>query len=359
MVGDAFWHGGFEPIGLSSLDRLGSLGGLLLPLAYLLDLLIGDPRGIPHPVILMGKVVSRLDRLVGKKRLSKWPERLKGLLFPLVLVGGVYCLTDALLTAVAMLSPWLRFALEVWLIATTIATKGLADAGRGVYQALVDGDLLTARQRLSYIVGRDTEQLDAPEITRGAVETVAENIIDAVTAPLFFAALGGAPLALAYRAVNTLDSMVGYRNERYLHLGWASARLDDLANYIPARLTLPFLVLATGLLRRFGKGDGRHAVHAGKPCPRRAWHIALRDARLHPSPNSGLAEAATAGALGIRLGGRNTYQDVPSHRAPLGDPLHALQPQHIRQTIHLLYTTTALYVIGLLSVHALISNLLT
>lgn len=322
---------------------------LLLPLAYLLDLLIGDPRPIPHPVVLMGKAITRLDRLLSVKRTTashapdKWPTRLKGTLFPLLIVGGVYLLTETLLTLAAHASPWLRCALEIWLISTTIATKGLADAGRGVYTALLKKDLPLARQRLSRIVGRDTAHLDEPEIARGGIETVAENIVDAVTAPLFYALLGGAPLAMAYRAVNTLDSMVGYRNDKYLHLGWASARLDDLANCIPARLTMPFLVLAAALL-------GHNA--------RLAWHTALRDARKHPSPNSGWSEAATAGALGIRLGGRNNYQGVESFRAHLGDPIHTISPAHIKNTIRLLYATTALYLLGLLAGHALFFQLI-
>ncbi|ASS76466.1 cobalamin biosynthesis protein CobD [Tumebacillus algifaecis] len=308
-----------------------------LALAYLIDLLVGDPRWLPHPVVWMGKAITQLDRLLSKRQRSKWPERLIGTLFPLVIAGGVFALSYWLLQLLYAIHPWLSIALEIWLISTTIAVKGLADAGRGVYQALKKGDLALARQRLSWIVGRDTEHLDEREIARGGIETVAENIVDAVTAPLFYALLGGAPLALAYRAVNTLDSMVGYKNDKYLHLGWASARLDDIANYIPARLTVPFLVLAAG-----GRG-------------KRAWQIARRDASKHPSPNSGWAEAAVAGALGIRLGGENRYHGVPSFRAYLGDPTREITPDHILQTIRMLYVSTALYLAFLLSINWLLA----
>lgn len=301
---------------------------LLLAAAYLLDLLVGDPNWYPHPVILMGKVIKRLEKMLRLGATTPLALRLKGVLFPVVLVGGAFWITQQLIDWATYISPYLGWALEAWLIATTIAVKGLADAGRGIWHALQAGDLPLARQRLSWVVGRDTEHLDEREVTRGAVETVAENIVDAVTSPLFFACLGGAPLAMAYRAANTLDSMVGYKNEQYRDLGWASARFDDLMNFLPARLTLPFLILAASIL---------------KYNEWRTWIIAKRDARKHPSPNSGYAEAAVAGALGIRLGGENSYGGVVSFRAYLGDPLETLAPIHIKRTIRLLYVSTAFY----------------
>lgn len=316
---------------------------LVLALAYVTDLLVGDPRRLPHPVVGMGKLISMLDRLLSRGSKSKWPQRLKGMLFPLLLVPFVYALAWLTVEGAHRISPWLGWAVEIWLISTTIAVRGLADAGRGVYEALLKKDLPLARQRLSWIVGRDTAHLDEGEISRGGIETVAENIVDAVTAPLLFAFLGGAPLALAYRAVNTLDSMVGYKNDKYLHLGWASARLDDLANYLPARLTLPFLVFSSAILRYNG---------------RNTWFIARRDARLHPSPNSGIAEAAVAGALGIRLGGYNTYHGVTSLRAYMGDPLEEIAPEHIGGTIRLLYASTALYLVFWLLVGCTIETLI-
>ncbi|QDX94009.1 Adenosylcobinamide-phosphate synthase [Brevibacillus laterosporus] len=310
--------------------------GTSLLCAYLLDLIIGDPRWIPHPVIGMGKVITWLERhirmmyeaLVSRGRSATISGRLLGLLFPLVLVSLAFFVPYYLLKGLASVHPWLAFTAEVVMIATTIATKGLAQAGRKIYAALQKGDLGEARFQLSMVVGRDTDRLDEKEISRGTVETVAENIVDAVTSPLFFAMLGGAPLAMAYRAVNTLDSMVGYKNEKYIHLGWASARLDDFCNYIPARITFLFLILS--------------AMFLGKDW-RDAWKAGIRDASKHPSPNSGWSEAAVAGALHIQLGGTNTYQGVVSHRALMGMPKEELHPIHIKQTIQLLYATTFCY----------------
>jgi adenosylcobinamide-phosphate synthase len=311
---------------------------VFLALPYLVDLLVGDPRWIPHPVVWIGTCISALDRLLQKHKWSKIAGRLAGCLFPLLIVGGVFLLAWGLVALAFRVSPWVGWTLQVWLISTTIATKGLAEAGRGVYDALRAGDLPLSRQRLSWIVGRDTAHLEEKEIARGGIETVAENIVDAVTAPLFFAFLGGAPLALAYRAANTLDSMVGYKNDKHLHLGWASARLDDVANYIPARLTLPFLVFSAWILKY--------------NC-RSTWDISRRDASVHPSPNSGIAEAAVAGALGIRLGGYNTYHGVTSLRAYMGDLKEEIAAKHIAQTIRMLYATTAMYTLFLVLARAL------
>lgn len=309
----------------------------MLLLAVLLDRWIGDPRWLPHPVIGMGWLISRMEsvirRIVAAFRLKgKWSLRLAGCLFPLSVVGSVYGLAVGLVSLVNGFSVWASWILETILIATTIASKGLAEAGLEIFHALVKGDLPKARSSLAMVVGRDTEHLDEPEVVRGTVETVAENIVDAVTSPLFFAALGGAPLALAYRAVNTLDSMVGYKNERYLHLGWASARLDDLANWLPARLTLPAMLAA---------------LYFAEASPANAWRIVCRDAAGHPSPNSGIVEAAMAGGLGIQLGGINRYQGRVSHRALLGDACRSRERQDIDTAVRVLYGTTFVYVAGL------------
>lgn len=296
--------------------------------AYLLDRLIGDPRFLPHPVVGMGRLITRLEigiRAIGlKEKQLKWA----GLLFPLVLVGGSFLLVWLFLIGLSAIHPWLAWGVEVWLISTTIATKGLADAGMEIFRHLKSGQLAEARKALSMVVGRDTENLDEPEISRGAVETVAENIVDAILSPLFYAAIGGAPLAMAYRAANTLDSMVGYKDERYVNLGWASARFDDWANYIPARLAAAVLVVACWI-----KGHNGMA----------SWQIVRRDARLHPSPNSGFTEAGMAGALGIQLGGLNYYQGVPSYRARLGDPLRPIRAQDIRETVQVMKLVSLLF----------------
>jgi adenosylcobinamide-phosphate synthase len=307
------------------------VSGIILLLAYVLDRWIGDPQRIPHPVILIGKAITRLESLI-RFFIKADGMKLKatGLLFPLIIVGGVYAIMWHLLDITYAIHPWLAYGLEIWMIATTIAAKGLADAGREIYRILQRGNLMEARKALAMVVGRDTEKLTVPEISRGAVETVAENIVDAIVSPLFYAAIGGAPLAMAYRAVNTLDSMVGYRNEHYKHLGWASARLDDAANYLPARLTAPVLIAVCW----FMKLDYRNA-----------WRVIRRDSSKHPSPNSGITEAGVAGALSIQLGGVNYYQGVASYRALLGDPVRPLTPEHIETTVKIMLAVATTFLV--------------
>ncbi|MWV44367.1 cobalamin biosynthesis protein CobD [Paenibacillus sp. HJL G12] len=317
---------------------------MIMAAAFILDLLIGDPRWIPHPVIGMGKAIKKLEAWI-RRRFQ--PEHLKkaGILLPIVVAGGSLVITWALLQLLGWIHPWLAWAAEIVLIATTIAVKGLKDAGMEVYRHLKKGDLPAARNSLGMIVGRETSHLDEPEIVRGTVETVAENIVDAVISPLLYALIGGAPLAMAYRAVNTLDSMVGYKNDKYIHLGWASARLDDIANWIPARLTALLLTITAVILRLDSK---------------RALRMVRRDARRHPSPNSGFPESAVAGALGIRLGGTNVYHGVSSFRAYMGDALRPMEAQDIRLTNRMLYTVSALFVIiALLAIWAVGGTLWT
>ncbi|KHL96099.1 cobalamin biosynthesis protein [Paenibacillus sp. IHB B 3415] len=302
---------------------------IILLAAYVVDRIVGDPRNLPHPVVYMGKAISATERLI--RRFASAPRALKraGMLLPLLVAGGAWVLTALLVMLFYRISPWLAGAAEVWLISTTIASKGLKDAGMAVFAELRQGDIPAARRALGMIVGRDTAHLESPEIVRGTVETVAENIVDAIISPLFFALLGGAPLAMAYRAVNTLDSMVGYKNDKYRDLGWASARLDDVANYIPARITALLLTLCAALLRL----DWR-----------RCWRTVRRDARLHPSPNSGYPESAVAGALGIRLGGENVYHGVTSFRAYMGDPLRTMEPEDIIVTARMMMLSSAIFV---------------
>ncbi|WP_429842709.1 adenosylcobinamide-phosphate synthase CbiB [Brevibacillus sp. FIR094] len=299
----------------------------ILCAAYLIDRVVGDPRSLPHPVIIMGWWITRLERVIRSVVKEESHLKLAGVLFPLVIVGGSYAVVWLLLWGATFIHPVLAWILGAWLISTTIATKGLADAGMEIARHLVAGDMEAARRSLSMVVGRDTERLDEPEVCRGAVETVAENIVDAIVSPLIFAAIGGAPLAMAYRAANTLDSMVGYKNEKYRNLGWASARFDDVLNYIPARLTALLLVAASWLQRLDWK---------------QSWAMIRRDAHLHPSPNSGLPEAGVAGALGVQLGGLNYYQGVASNRAKMGDAKRPLQASDIVATIRLMYLVSLL-----------------
>lgn len=307
----------------------------ILGAAYLIDRVVGDPRCFPHPVVIMGWWITRLERFIRAVVKRESDLKLAGVLFPLLIVAGSYIVVWLLLWGAAFVHPLLSWVLAAWFISTTIATKGLAGAGMEIARHLVAGDMAAARHSLSMVVGRDTEQLDEPQICRGAVETVAENIVDAIVSPLFFAAIGGAPLAMAYRAANTLDSMVGYKNEAYKNLGWASARFDDVLNYIPARLTALLLIAASWLMRL----DWQQSLR-----------MMRRDAHLHPSPNSGLPEAGVAGALGVQLGGLNYYQGIPSNRAKLGDPHRPLRSQDIKSTVGLMYLVSLLCLVVCLAI---------
>jgi len=221
-------------------------------------------------------------------------------------------------------------AIEAILIWTTIAEKSLKEAALTVYDPLQKGELNEARHKLSYIVGRDTDQLDEQGIVRATIETVAENTSDGVTAPLFYALIGGAPLALLYRAVNTCDSMVGYKNEKYMEFGWASAKLDDLLNLIPSRLTSMCMLFSN-------RGVHSSFFQTAK--------LVLRDAKKHPSPNSGWGEAAVAALLGIQLGGLNFYKGIRSDRAKMGEPYLPVSDQHILQANGILSRTVLAFLL--------------
>lgn len=295
--------------------------------AMVLDWLIGDPPWPTHPVIFMGRFIRLLEKRLlpedGPVRLSPAEQRKRGALLAAATVSLFCGAAYALVAVLGAVHPWLGYAANTWLVATTIAFKGLKEAAMQVHAPLVRGDLDEARLKVGYIVGRDTDKLEEPEIVRAAVETVAENTVDAAVSPLFFALLGAAPLAMAYRAANTLDSMVGYKNARYARFGWASARLDDCLNLLPARLTALLLAVAAWLT-------------PGLSAPR-SLQAVRRFAGLHPSPNSGYPEAAVAGALGITLGGVNTYGETVSRRATMGWPLRPLSRNDIIHTVRLLY----------------------
>lgn len=301
-------------------------------LAYLLDLILGDPRWFPHPVRGIGYVITKTEQFL---RCLKIAERLAGVILAVFIVGGVFLISTGLINLARFIHPTLGTGLSIVLIFTTLSIKSLYQESMKVYWALQKGDILKARKDLAMIVGRDTENLDFVEIVRAGVETVAENTVDGVISPLFFAFLGGAPLALAYKAINTLDSMVGYRNEKYIRFGWASARLDDIANFIPARIAGILMPLAAFLC-------GERGFEALK--------IVLRDGQKHPSPNSGISEAAVAGALGVQLGGLNFYQGKPSPKPTLGDSTRSLTPEDIYRANRIMLVTSGLALtLGLLS----------
>lgn len=300
-------------------------GAVAVLLAFLVDLAVGDPPRLPHPVIIIGKTISGLERVLYAPGTPG--GILCGGLTALAVVGTAYAATAALLFFLNWVHPWLALAAEIWLISTTLAARGLARAAGDVLRPLAAGDLHLARRMVGRIVGREIGSMDSREATRATVETVAENTVDGVIAPLLYAFIGGAPLAMAYRAVNTLDSMLGYRSERYIYFGRFSARLDDAANYLPARIGGLMLLAAAWITGRNARG---------------ALMAVIRDARMHPSPNSGIPEAAVAGALGVRLGGRNVYGGRESFRHYLGDNVYPLSPDHIRQSVDLMYMSSFL-----------------
>ncbi|MBU5611338.1 adenosylcobinamide-phosphate synthase CbiB [Geomonas azotofigens] len=296
--------------------------------AVLLDLVLGDPRALPHPVVGIGELISSLE---GPLRRLIPNARAAGILLLVITVGASYALAASLIYAAYLLAPAAGLLVSLYLAWVSLAARSLHLESARVVRALQEGDLPAARVALSYIVGRETAELDEPEIIRGAVETVAENTGDGVIAPLFYLVLGGPALAIAYKAVNTLDSMVGYKNERYLEFGWASARFDDVANYLPARLTGVLMVLVAPLCGLNGGG---------------AWRILRRDGRNHSSPNSGFPEAAAAGALGVRLGGANRYFGKIVEKPTIGDPLLPLSQESYAGVVRLMYGSEALLVVG-------------
>ncbi|WP_311946595.1 adenosylcobinamide-phosphate synthase CbiB [Halomonas piscis] len=285
----------------------------LVAAAVAVDLAVGDPRRIPHPVVLMGRLIGALEARLNRG--AARARRLGGLATVLITVVGTFVATWLACRGLETTHPWLGLAAELWLVSTAIAIKGLGDAGRAVAAPLANGDLPAARTALGRVVGRDTQALDEAGIARGAVETVAENTSDGIVAPLLFALLGGAPLALAYKAVNTLDSMIGYRTPRHEHFGRAAARLDDAVNWLPARMTALCFCLG----------------HRG------AWQGACADAPKHASPNAGWPEAAVAYRLGVALGGASSYQGVVSQGATLGKPRETPGPDHVRRAIALMH----------------------
>ncbi|WP_042463885.1 adenosylcobinamide-phosphate synthase CbiB [Neobacillus dielmonensis] len=301
---------------------------LSITLAYLLDMLVGDPPNWPHPVRWIGSFIALLE-----KRWNRGNHRkTKGIAMLLVILVSVLAVAALIVLLAYRIHPYVGIAAEAVMIASTIAQKSLREASMAVYQPLIKGDLAKARTKLSYIVGRDTDTLAEGEISRGAIETVAENTSDGVTAPLFWALLGGAPLAMVYRAANTCDSMVGHVSDRFKEFGWASAKWDDVMNWVPSRITGMMMAL----------GNRPACSHRSK-----TWAILFRDAVKHPSPNSGWGEAAMAAILGIQLGGINYYKGVVSDRAKMGDPLQPIQAGHILQANAIMSKTVFLFILFL------------
>lgn len=305
-----------------------------LPLvALFFDTVIGDPRTKYHPVVLLGNLIAFCEKHLRQANHSAFRQRFAGGILVLLTLTVTYLVVWLIMKGAAQLGQTAQFVVGAVILSFAISPRSLAEAGLELKGFLEKGDLASARFKVGWIVGRDTDKLDTPEITRATVETIAENIVDGIISPLFYFLLGGVPLAFLYRAVNTMDSMVGYKSEKYLHFGMIAARVDDVFNFVPARLTGVFLIMAA-LLLGFN--------------PKRAIAMILRDAGKHPSPNSGIAEAGVAGAIGVRLGGLNYYGGVPHNRALMGDALEVLAPKHIKETIYLMYAVTLLGVLSLL-----------
>lgn len=301
-----------------------------LLLAAGLDIGLGDPRWLPHPVRGMGRVISWCDERVRLMCHSSQSLRLAGVCLAVGLPVLAYAIGAFMIEQAGAVSALLGNVVTVGLAFTTLAGRDLVDHVRAVSHALAGGNLVGARQAVSKIVGRDTETLSEPEIVRATVETVAESTADGVIAPLVYLTIGGAPLAIAYKAISTLDSMIGHRDARYVDFGWASARFDDVANWIPARLTAGLIVIATG----FATGQWDRASES--------WRILCRDGDRHPSPNSGRPEAAMAGALGIQLGGINFYDGLPQERPRMGDETRPLMLNAIGLAIRIMVITCGL-----------------
>lgn len=274
----------------------------IISCAWVLDAVFGDRESMPHPVRVIGRLIQVLE--TPSRRWIK-NRRMAGVFMGLLVICSVFGCTHLIVAVTTSINPYFGVAISIAIIYTCLSTRCLGDEARAIVKKLQSGDMTTARRSLARIVGRDTVELNQEEIVRATVETVSENIVDGIISPIFFAFLGGAPLAMAYKAINTLDSMIGYKDERYSEFGWFSARLDDGANFIPARLCLIIIPLAALLL-----------------FPGRAFRILqvmLRDGHKSPSPNAGYPESGFAAALGIKLGGTCTYRGITHEKPLLGD----------------------------------------
>ena len=296
-----------------------------------MDLIFGDPHWLPHPICLIGNMIGFLERNL-RKLLAPNPTALLagGALMVIIVLVVSFAVPYYILQLAETVSPWLRFGLETIMFYQIFATKCLRDESMKVFTALDNNDLADARMKLSWIVGRDTKNLSAEEVTKGAVETVAENTADGIIAPMLYMFLGGAPLAFLYKGINTMDSMVGYKNDKYLYFGRCAAKLDDLANLIPARIAGLVMIIATFLVGLNGPG---------------AWKIFWRDRYHHLSPNSAMTESVTAGALNIQLGGDHYYFGKLVHKETIGDDIRPVCPQDIMQANRLLYMTAVVSLI--------------
>lgn len=308
-------------------------------IAYILDLILGDPHWFPHPVRFIGKLITMLEGLLYRFKCKKF-------------TGGILAvLTIAITFIVSFILAKISVVLEIFFLYTTLATKSLASEGFRVCKILVEGDMEKAKKELSYLVSRDTENMNVVQITRSVLETISENSVDGVIAPMFFAFLGSLfsidgvslalPFAMGYKAINTLDSMVGYKNEKYMNFGTVSARIDDIANFIPARLSGGLIIPIAAFILRYDYKS--------------AWRIFFRDRLNHSSPNSGNSEAAFAGALGVQFGGKTSYFGKIHNKPTIGDKLKNFGIPDVKKGIRLLYVTSWVGMVIFTIIYSLIS----
>lgn len=302
-----------------------------LAAGFILDLLLGDPRWLYHPVCLIGNLIAALEKGIRKIfPRTKGGELAGGLAEVLLVCILSFGIPGIILYFLYRFLPWAGFLLETFWCYQLLAARSLREESMKVFDRLKNGTLQEARRAVSMIVGRDTEELTEEGVTKAAVETVAENSSDGVIAPMIFMALGGAPLMFLYKGINTMDSMLGYKNDKYLYFGRCAAKLDDIANYIPARIS-GWLMVAAAFLNGF---DGKNA-----------WKIYRRDRRNHASPNSAQTESAVAGALDVQLAGNAFYFGKLYEKPTIGDPLRPVEPEDIRRACRLMYTAAALSLI--------------
>lgn len=314
---------------------------IIITFGYLWDLIFSEPKKIPHPVVLIGNLISLCEKKLYKEENSNKNKFLKGMFLNFLVLLIVFSIVFLIVYFASLIHPYIYILISGILISFTISTEALKKAAMEIYDLLDKNEIIEARKKVGMIVGRDTEKLNEEEISRAVIETVAENIVDGITSPLFYGMIGGAPLAFLYRAVNTMDSMVGYKNEKYLYFGRFSAKIDDVFNFIPARITSLLIIIIAFL----------HPGLNGK----NALKSVIRDAHKHPSPNGGYTESAAAGALEIRLGGYNYYFGEKHFRAYMGENLQKTEKEKIPGIVSILYLTTFLWVVLAITVGFFIS----
>lgn len=301
---------------------------LQIAIAFVLDILIGDPRWLPHPIRMIGKCIEYLEVILRKAFVS---ERTAGIFLTGIIVLGSYLITFKIISLFYGFGKVWGLTASIIIIFYSLSIRDLLKETGGVLKALKSGNLPKARSNLSRIVGRDTHNLSEQQVAAGCIETSAESSVDGIIAPLLYAFIGGPAFAMAYKSINTLDSMVGYKNEKYNNFGWASAKLDDVANFIPARIAAIILPISSFICG----ADYSNSIR-----------IVKRDGQKHPSPNSGIPEAAIAGALKIRLGGPSVYNGIPSNKPFIGDPINNIDLDDISNTTRIVMVSAIILVVS-------------